>query len=255
MPSPTPRPRRAASPGVPALAALAALLTALGAGAARAGEADCLGFGALADGPALAVARVAGAGRVPFLRGGDAPGCPAATPACRERAFLVPGDRVILGAARGAFACAQYVGAGGGVRTGWLPAAALVREDAAPVATRDWLGTWTRAEAEITLTAAPRPGEIAVAGQATFGARDPARVARGAVNTGEIAGTRAPEGAALSFAMGASATLPVAQGGETDCRVWMRRLGPWLLVDDAACGGVNVSFRGVYLRARPQERP
>lgn len=45
--------------------------------------------------------------------------------------------------------------------------------------------------------------------------------------------------------------LPVQKGGAYDCTVGLRRLGPWLVVDDnLACGGMNVTFRGVY-RRRP----
>lgn len=59
----------------------------------------------------------------------------------------------------------------------------------------------------------------------------------------------APADGALSFAMSEKGTLPLAKGGEFDCKVWMRRVGPWLVVDDnLACGGLNVSFRGVYRR-------
>lgn len=50
-------------------------------------------------------------------------------------------------------------------------------------------------------------------------------------------------------AKGSDATLPVDKGGEFDCQVWMPRLGPWLIVDDNTnCGGLNVTFRGVYRR-------
>lgn len=45
--------------------------------------------------------------------------------------------------------------------------------------------------------------------------------------------------------------LPVQRGGAYDRRVGLRRLGPWLVDDDTlACGGMNVTVRGVD-RGRP----
>ena len=45
--------------------------------------------------------------------------------------------------------------------------------------------------------------------------------------------------------------LPVEtgrQGGE--CKVWMRRLGPYLVAsDNLSCGGMNISFTGVYTKS------
>jgi hypothetical protein len=74
-------------------------------------------------------------------------------------------------------------------------------------------------------------------------------VKRGTVNTGEISAAVMPAGDRLSFAMGAGDTLPVDKGGESDCKVWMQRVGPWLIVNDNSnCGGFNVSFRGFYTR-------
>jgi hypothetical protein len=50
--------------------------------------------------------------------------------------------------------------------------------------------------------------------------------------------------------MGTNATLPYDQGEEVDCRVRMRRLGSFLLVEDnRRCGGINVSFSGIYQRS------
>jgi hypothetical protein len=38
-----------------------------------------------------------------------------------------------------------------------------------------------------------------------------------------------------------------------DCDVTMRRRGPYLVVDDNRnCGGLNVTFEGIYVRTRQQ---
>jgi hypothetical protein len=221
---------------------------------ARADDARCGAFPELSTNPALnpalASGRItSGAARVHFIKDGlMQPGCPNLTPACAERAWLVPGDRVILSMKADAFVCATYIDAKGLDRPGWLPAGAVTYDKPEPVALAGWLGKWSRTEAEIRMKLG-KGGTLSIEGEATFGALDPARVKRGAVNSGEIAGDVTPAGDRLSFAVGAGDTLPVDKGGEFDCKVWMQRVGPWLIVDDNKnCGGFNVWFRGFYVR-------
>jgi hypothetical protein len=66
---------------------------------------------------------------------------------------------------------------------------------------------------------------------------------------GEIAADVKPAGDRLDFTMGADDTLPAEQGDQFDCKVWMQRVGPWLVVNDNHnCGGRGVSFGGFYSR-------
>ena len=167
------------------------------------------------------------------------------------RAFVVPGNRVIVSKRQGAFVCVDYIGAKGADRAGWLPASTIADETAPPVQLANWMGTWTVDESRIVLKPGATAGEISIKGEATFGIHDPDKVKRGTVNSGEIEGNLAPKGDALSFDMGVDKTLPIDKGDEGDCKVWMKRLGPFLLVDDNnACGGMNVSFRGAYSRLK-----
>lgn len=237
-------------PQLRGLFAAAALLAGLGAARAEDGG-TCPGYGDLKDRPDLAIARVVGpAARTSFVKNAsEVAACPAATPACRQKAFLVPGNVVIAGATRAGFTCVDYIGAKGQDRAGWVASTGLARTPVTPVAAADWLGRWIREEASVTLKPGPKT-LLAIHGDATWGAMDPDRVKRGAVNIGEIDGAAAPEGADLAFDVGDKATLPVDQGDAGDCKVWMRRLGPYLLVDDnLQCGGMNVSFRGIYRKA------
>jgi hypothetical protein len=212
---------------------------------------DCTGFSSASEGFDVALGRIgAGAPRTYFVRNAsDAKGCPNAAKACRAKAFLVPGDRVILGRTSGSFVCADFIGRKGMTRSGWLPADAVIMETHPPISLDDWLGQWSQIEATITIKRGKKPGELSVAGDATWGALDPDRVKRGAVHVGSIEGAVSPNGADLSFAMGEGATLPVDKGEESDCKVWMHRIGPYLLVkDNNNCGGMNVSFWGIYTR-------
>nr|WP_318284424.1 MULTISPECIES: hypothetical protein [unclassified Methylobacterium] len=234
---------------------LMALLVATGSAAAQdrgpPAKNECRRTPSLSEGPALGFGRVVAAGRTAFVKDGLAQdGCPDGIAECRERAYLVAGDPVILGERRGGYVCASYRGTKGNLaRTGWLPAEAVANEATAPVALDDWLGTWTQAEGRIAVKRGDKPGTLSVTGDATWGMGDPERVKRGGVHLGEIAGTVTPAGDGASFAMGESGTLPVAKGSADDCKVWLRRLGPWLVVEDnLACGGMNVTFRGVYRR-------
>jgi hypothetical protein len=106
-------------------------------------------------------------------------------------------------------------------------------------------------EQSIDVEKGPRPGEVKIKGEATYGLLDPARVARGAVNSGEIEGIVKPEGSSLAFTMGDDKTLPYTEGDDYACRVRMRLLGPFLVVvDNNNCGGMNVSFTGAYRRKK-----
>lgn len=228
------------------LAALALL-----AGPAHAEENECRRSPSLASGAPPTFGRITAPGRTAFVKDGLArAGCPDPSPACRERAYLVTADPVILGERLGAYVCARYRGAGDDTGwTGWVPAKSVAVAPAATISPADWLGTWTGPEARIRVAQGDKPGMLAFAGDATWGAGDPERVRRGGVHIGAFAGTVAPQGAAASFAVGENGALPVETGDAADCKVWMRRVGPWLVVDDnLACGGLNVSFRGLYRR-------
>ncbi len=222
----------------------------IGACPARAEDVPCGAIPDLPAAPVLSLGHVSTAAeRIHFIKDAvERPGCPNMKPECLDRAYLVPGDRVIITAERPDFVCATYINAKGEDRPGWLPSVAVAHDRSEPVTPAGWLGKWSRVEAEITVKAG-KAGVLHIEGNATFGALDPARVKRGAVNIGEIEADVTPAGDRLSFAVGDSATLPVDQGEEFACKVWMQRIGPWLIVyDNHNCGGRNVTFRGFYTR-------
>lgn len=197
----------------------------------------------------IEVARVAKARpKLNFIRGAqERKDCPSLAPQCRSSAFLVGGDTVLVSRRRGDLACASYTDAKGHNTAGWLPAATL--EAVAPAeipVPAGWTGTWKRIEAEIRIK--PRlDGEIVVEGTAAWGSHDPDRVKRGTVRSGEISSKVKPAGDAIFFSDAPVDSFEKAPASE--CAVRMRRVGPYLLVEDnSACGGVNVSFSGLYIR-------
>lgn len=181
------------------------------------------------------------------------PGCPNRGAACRSKAYLVPGDEVVIIGTKGDFVCASYVGRRGQVRDGWLPRSTIsIAQDLPPIETKDWIGRWqSGSEQTIEIQQAGKPGMVAMKGDATWGASDPGRVKRGAVNIGTLEAETKTEGASLSFGMGEDGTLSFEEADEVDCKVQMQRLGPYLLVkDNRMCGGMNVTFTAVYGRMR-----
>lgn len=222
---------------------------------AHAQSGDCVGFDSVAPEATLLLGTVNdSAPKTFFVKGaGLQKSCPSDSAACRDKAYLVPGDQIIVSTVGKNFVCGEYVNAKGLVRAGWLPTSAITLAPEAPAAgLADWIGRWTGGpEQSLTIEKGSQASSIKVKGDATFGALDPDRVKRGAVNIGEIEGSVKPDGSSLAFTMGDSATLPYSEGDEYDCRVRMRLLGPFLLVEDNRnCGGMNVSFTGAYRRKK-----
>ena len=213
------------------------------------GEGNCSSALRLSDSINPALATVSDpAPQTRFVKNrSDSKACPAAGVACTTRAYLVPNDEVFIGATFGDFVCATKLGAKGRATSGWLPKASVTAKTAAPVALADWLGTWTAPEQTIVIKRGRKAGAVALDANATFGALDPERVKRGAVNMGDFKAERAPEGGFLEFTLGPKGAIPFSQGESSDCRVQLLRLGPHLIVEDNGnCGGMNVSFTGVY---------
>ena len=161
---------------------------------------------------------------------------------CLSTAYVVPGDVVLFGKAVEESVCAAYVDAKGRTTTGLL-----ARERLEPPVPQllnlpvELLGTWRRTEARIEIKRKGADGMMSFAGDATYGSFDKGRVARGAVNIGEFAFDKKPLTNAVSS--------PTPK--DSACHVAMLALGPYLVVEDnRMCGGVNVSFTGVYRRGK-----
>ncbi len=181
-------------------------------------------------------------------------GCPNDTAACQAKEYLVANDRVVVTALRGAYACATFTGSAPNfaTTTGLLPLSALV--DTPQAAEGDWTGTWRSGdEQEIDIKAAAG-GAIAIEGNATYGASDPERVARGAINVGQISATLTPVNGKAAFSAGDGdepAPYDANPNDDSVCRVRLWRSGPYLIAtDNLMCGGLNVTFTGVYGRGK-----
>ena len=226
-----------------ALAAAAAIT-----GSATAARADCLAASDLEQVVPYAATVSLQQPRTYFVRGGEVPGCPADTPACRAHAYAVPRDTVVVTGTQGAFSCALLPTAKGNTTEGWLPSAALAPAVPTQPAPDAWVGHWRTGDQSLTISASSS-GLLHVKGEATFGSHDPDRVRRGAVNLGEVEGTVEPQGNLLAFTQGDNGrTLPFSDADPYACRIRMRLAGPFLWAWENGCGGMGVSFIGAYAR-------
>jgi hypothetical protein len=194
---------------------------------------------------------VSGTDRVHFLKTDwDEAGCPASGKLCLLKAYVVPGDAVIVTSETADFLCATFTGPAPdhAVTDGWLPRAALKRLARVPVA--DWVGEWAYGEFHQLSITAGEGGSIAIDGSALFGAEDPQRVANGAVNMGDLSGDVVPDGDSVAFSLKPEGDIAGFNDDPSDgyrCRVKLWRLGPYLVAsDNVSCGGANVTFTGVY---------
>lgn len=193
--------------------------------------------------PTFQLAQVSGPSRVPlhFLRDDDGSGTAGRCPrpdkaACKQNEVVNAGDRVILSKILRGYACSWYQPRRGRARVGWLPLNRLTILAPAPNPPLDhWLGTWRALGEPLTLRRGHKPGEIQVNGSAYWpGPNLP--------NThfGLLQGRAAP----------VNNTLVIEDPSEPEpyrCRARLTRIGDWLVVsDNHHCGGLNVTFDGVY---------
>ena len=168
-----------------------------------------------------------------YFYGDDNDNCPR-SPACRRKAFVVGGDEVLVNRAYNGFSCAWYTSKSGKPTVGWLIASELSFQDRLPGnSTKAWLGEWKYEDNSIEFTENKLPGNLNVTGNATWVGANP-----GNVHVGELDGRYEPKDGVINYSDG---------DDEYDCKVTMRLVGSYLIVaDNMHCGGVNVSFSGVY---------
>lgn len=182
-----------------------------------------------------------------------APECPARADKCRSSAFLVPGDEVLVTwPAENGLVCAHYISPEGKLTSGWLDKEAMAIQSHGPLGfeSTDAHGTWVNGLANATISISPGgPGYILVDGDATRGPPSyntgsfagPAYVGEGA--HGPVAGYEA------EHYRGETPAGTPPEGAHSSCRIRFRFAGHYLLVDDnQACGGMGVTFSGIYAK-------
>lgn len=211
-----------------------------------------------------------------FYRNVVKPECPALTPACMARGYLVPGDIAVAAYTTGSFTIVEFVGPSGAITDGAIESRLLERIQAPKPSLQDWIGHWQDTdEQDIVISRTNDPSILGVVGHAMWGSHDPRRVKIGGVNLGDFGAYVKPVGEWGGFVADVGDTnepdyrLPSIEkqrGLNTDwtryfpaeadnaesgrCRASFRLLGPYLLAYTPlyVCGGMNVTFTGVYRR-------
>jgi hypothetical protein len=171
-----------------------------------------------------------------YFYGDDNADCPESEK-CKLRAYVVPGDEVIISKTRGNFSCAWFTNKSGVGTVSWIKTENLrMLETDRPTALADWLGEWRYEENNITFTNNKLAGFLNVTGDALWkGLGDN-------VHIGELDGRFEPKDGELNYSDG---------DDEYDCKASMQLVGRFLIVsDNNHCGGANVTFSGIYRRTR-----
>lgn len=171
-----------------------------------------------------------------YFYGDDNDKCPE-TASCRTRSYVVSGDTVITNRKRGDYVCAWFAPTKGAPTVGWLKASELeLPEILSDASEKVWIGEWKYADNNITFAPAKLSGTLTVKGNAFWkGLGDN-------IHIGELDGVAKHNDGKLEYADG---------NGEYDCRASMQLVTEMFLIvaDNLNCGGMNVSFSGIYRKA------
>jgi len=221
-----------------------ALVSAVG-GAQAQDKADCKELPQAQDLSNLSLGVIVGP-KVNFVADEtDKAECPSAGPACRRRAFLRARERIVFAkdATKAGYVCAAYVDGKGSQTTGWLPQAS-VKPATAPL---NWIGAWKRngnADIDIKRKTAT---SIDVSGSATWGSAAMGNLE--APFVGDLSADFDPKLAVQGFSSAGKSQVAYGKGDDRLCAALMSQMGPYLfVVDNMNCGGLNVTFTGLYTR-------
>ncbi len=166
---------------------------------------------------------------------GDDENCPNGKN-CRLKSYLIPNDKVIVSRKFSNFACAWYQPKKGAETVGWISLDKLefinmvqsIRKEA-------WTGTWKFYDSEINIAATNEENIYKVTGNAFWkGLGDN-------IHIGELDGIAKIVETDLKYGE--------EETDEFACKVKLRLIDKFMIVsDNLNCGGMNVTFSGVYRR-------
>lgn len=173
---------------------------------------------------------------------GEAPdACPSQNTAqCPTKRKLQANTTVVVSKKLGDFYCVYDPHS---ASSGWVHTQSLAIEPQKDVGLADWLGQWSDGFNTINITQQEK--KLRVDGEAVwYGAM--LESGEQVVHVGELGFLGLPEGRRLQH----------SEDDEYDCAAELIRVGAFMVArDNGRCGGLNVSFSGVYSRATLSEAP
>ena len=158
--------------------------------------------------------------------------CPEAGASCKQKAYLISGDYVMVTSPTDYWGCVRYVSATGVQTTGWIKGKYLNYNNFTHATLAQWAGKWTDASGDYRVEITKAGNKLNVSGFGLY------RTAGGSANTGEFEAAGVPNDDQI---------LVVRQG---ECKVSMALLGDRIYVAATSeCGGMNVNFDGTYKKA------
>ena len=200
-------------------------------------EQECLSYdSAYENAPLFVVHASAGEQRTYLYR--KTRRCPDDKPCeLRQKAYLVTGDVVFAGPPNRGFRCSYYGSSSGKIVAGFIPI-----DNLAPLTENNGLsiefviGTWKYEDDSIDIKTAG-DGRVSGDGQAYYRTAETENDGAFSAQARLTAGQKE-----LVFREG---------NDQASCVVTLRRRGPYLIAsDNGNCGGMNVSFNGIYTSAR-----
>ncbi len=153
---------------------------------------------------------------------------------CRRKSYLIPNDEVIVSRKFAGFACAWYQPKKGAETVGWIPLEKLEFTEMVQSGGKEaWTGTWNYYDNEIKIAATEKPDVYKITGNAFWkGLGDN-------IHIGELDDEAKFVDDKLKYGE--------EDADEYACKVTLQLVDKFLIVaDNLNCGGVNVSFSGVY---------
>ena len=163
----------------------------------------------------------------------DDDSCPDKTARCRKKSYLIEGDEILISHEYKNFICAWYTSNKGRHSEGWLLKSHVKFKKTSVPDINDWIGTWVYYKNEIIIKKSEN-NKLHTTGNAVWQTEY-------TVHVGEFDITETP----------VKNTVTNSIQDEYDCAVRMHLIGKRLVVsDNKNCGGMNVSFDGVYIRKK-----
>lgn len=162
----------------------------------------------------------------------DGKNCPY-NESCKKKSYLVPGNELLIAHSEDGWSCVWYQGTkrefGGWMKSDNLGLSILNKK----YSNIDWIGMWEYIDSESSIVITQGSNmELDVVGDASYSGGY-----SGVTKTGSFIEKGVPDGEYLSL-----------KSAGYDCEVSLQLIRDYMVVEESRCGGLNISFDGIYHR-------